>query len=400
MPLSFIVSLLTLVGMFVMIFYTGCGLRPQLPVGLIAGSLSTSQERSQRGGPVRFPWTRRIDTLRNKLRGSMGGCRHSTEAERLLALEEERRSLDERQRRLEHRQGTVAYRLRCLLRPVQIAVGCGGMLLGLLVWLSLLLVSIDKALHSLGYKMGYLLPKASLPNPLDMVSCSEPEGVSHRLCPLLGCGPVPCHVHGVWHPENGHLVRLSQNVPHPSRQDQATGDPAALPQPHVCGAGSKRAAVQRLPAVHHLRQPALPLTGPEQHSSPQPYAVHHRRSSGGLCHDPGERTAAAVLLQGLGVRRLLLLGYRAPLRELRGGARGGDCARPTVGRGGRHRRPRRQRRREPPPRLVPGASIRVAVDPVGVYRVSSNYWRLLQCLGRVSDGCICCVLESGPPISS
>ncbi|XP_029835178.3 probable lysosomal cobalamin transporter [Ixodes scapularis] len=164
--LSFIVSLLTLVGMFVMIFYTGCGLAA-LPVGLIAGSLSTSQERSSVADQL-VSLDAQIDTLRNKLRGSVGGGRQSTDAERLLTLEEERRSLDERQRRLEHRQGTVAYRLRCLLRPVQITVGCGGMLLGLLIWLSLLLVSIDKALHSLGYKMGYLLPKASLPNPLDM----------------------------------------------------------------------------------------------------------------------------------------------------------------------------------------------------------------------------------------
>ncbi|CAN8025178.1 unnamed protein product [Ixodes persulcatus] len=195
--LSFIVSLLTLVGMFVMIFYTGCGLAA-LPVGLIAGSLSTSQERSSVADQL-VSLDAQINTLRNKLRGSMGSGRQSTDAERLLALEEERRSLDERQRRLEHRQGTVAYRLRCLLRPVQITVGCGSMLLGLLVWLSLLLVSIDKALHSLGYKMGYLLPKASLPNPLDMalVQSQKVFPIDYVLYLAVVLYLVMCTVYGI-----------------------------------------------------------------------------------------------------------------------------------------------------------------------------------------------------------
>ncbi|CAN8004757.1 unnamed protein product, partial [Ixodes pacificus] len=137
--------------------------------------------------------------LRLQLRGSTGGGRHSTDAERLLTLEEERRSLDERQRRLEHRQGTVAYRLRCLLRPVQITVGSEGMLLGLLVWLSLLLVSIDKALHSLGYKMGYLLPKASLPNPLDMalVQSQKVFPIDYVLYLAVVLYLVMCTVYGI-----------------------------------------------------------------------------------------------------------------------------------------------------------------------------------------------------------
>ncbi|CAN7945768.1 unnamed protein product [Ixodes pacificus] len=63
--LSFIVSLLTLVGMFVVIFYTGCGLAA-LPVGLIAGSLSTSQERSSVADQL-VSLDAQIDTLRNKV---------------------------------------------------------------------------------------------------------------------------------------------------------------------------------------------------------------------------------------------------------------------------------------------------------------------------------------------
>ncbi|KAG0417258.1 hypothetical protein HPB47_005759 [Ixodes persulcatus] len=89
--------------------------------------------------------------------------------------------------------------LRCLLRPVQITVGCGGMLLGLLVWLSLLLVSIDKALHSLGYKMGYLLPKASLPNPLDMalVQSQKVFPIDYVLYLAVVLYLVMCTVYGI-----------------------------------------------------------------------------------------------------------------------------------------------------------------------------------------------------------
>ncbi|CAN7937223.1 unnamed protein product [Ixodes hexagonus] len=190
--LSFIVSLLTLVGMVVMVFYTGCGLAA-LPLGLIAGSLSTSQERRSVADQI-ASLDAQIATLR-----AVSGGRRSADSERLLALEEERRMLEERERRLEHRQGTVAYRLRCLLRPFQISLGVGSMLLGLLVWLSLLLVSIDKGMHSLGYKMGYLLPKATLPNPLDLalVQTQKVFPLDYILYFVVVLYLVMCTVYGI-----------------------------------------------------------------------------------------------------------------------------------------------------------------------------------------------------------
>uniref|UniRef100_A0A6B0V8S2 Putative lysosomal cobalamin transporter-like protein n=1 Tax=Ixodes ricinus TaxID=34613 RepID=A0A6B0V8S2_IXORI len=183
--------------MVVMFFYTGCGLAA-LPVGLIAGSLSTSQERSRVADQL-ASLDAQIDTLANKLCGSVGSVRHSIDVERLLALERERRSLEERQRRLEHRQGTVADHLHCSFRLVQITVGSQAMLLGLLVWLSLLLVSIDKALHSLGYKMGYLLPKASLPNPLDraLVQSQKVFPIDYVLYLAVVLYLVMCTVYGI-----------------------------------------------------------------------------------------------------------------------------------------------------------------------------------------------------------
>ncbi|KAK8775478.1 hypothetical protein V5799_031168 [Amblyomma americanum] len=65
------------------------------------------------------------------------------------------------------REGCL-YRLCFLPRPLQVVLGIVSALLGLLLWLSLLLSNLDKAMHSLGHRMGYLLPHPTLPNPLDM----------------------------------------------------------------------------------------------------------------------------------------------------------------------------------------------------------------------------------------
>ena len=60
-------------------------------------------------------------------------------------------------------------RVILILRPFQLVFGGLFVLLGFLIFLSLLLTSVDKALHSLGPRSGYFLPNASLPNPVDAV---------------------------------------------------------------------------------------------------------------------------------------------------------------------------------------------------------------------------------------
>ncbi|XP_046564132.1 LOW QUALITY PROTEIN: probable lysosomal cobalamin transporter [Haliotis rubra] len=59
---------------------------------------------------------------------------------------------------------------KCLLvlRPFEMLFGFLFLLVALLIFISLLLTNIDKAMHSKGYKIGYALAQRKLPNPVDI----------------------------------------------------------------------------------------------------------------------------------------------------------------------------------------------------------------------------------------
>merc|ERR1712117_116845 len=54
-------------------------------------------------------------------------------------------------------------------RPFQFLFGVFFSIVGLLIFVSLLLTSVDKAIYSLGPKHGFVLDNGSLPNPVDML---------------------------------------------------------------------------------------------------------------------------------------------------------------------------------------------------------------------------------------
>ncbi|KAL1473318.1 hypothetical protein MTO96_003865 [Rhipicephalus appendiculatus] len=156
--LRFLLSLFVLVGMFLLIVYTGFGMSA-LPLRLVLGERSAAREVADVGERRRALRTQ-LDSLARHGGGS--------NRQRSARLEEQLHSLDERQRRLEEFRDSCSYRLRFLIRPLQIVLGVVFALLGLLLWTSLLLSNVDKAMHSLGFHMGYLLDHPELPNPLDM----------------------------------------------------------------------------------------------------------------------------------------------------------------------------------------------------------------------------------------
>ncbi|KAL3183848.1 hypothetical protein MRX96_033460 [Rhipicephalus microplus] len=195
--LRFLLSLFVLFGMFLLIVYTGFGMSA-LPMRLVLGERSAAREVADVGERRRALRTQ-LDSLARHGGGS--------NRQRSARLEEQLHSLDERQRRLEEFRDSCTYRLRFLIRPLQIVLGVVFALLGLLLWTSLLLSNVDKAMHSLGFHMGYLLEHPELPNPLDVTlvwlqrwgaSILDSALILALLLLLIACSTYGLQRIGIW----------------------------------------------------------------------------------------------------------------------------------------------------------------------------------------------------------
>lgn len=159
--LSFLLSLFVLVGLVLVIVYTGFGLSA-LPLRLVMGERSAAKEAADVGHQRQVVRTQ-LEALARQ--GALGSRQQT--ALQGAALEEQLRALDDRQRRLDQFRGSCLYKMRYLYRPLQIVLGVLCALLGFLLWSSLLLANVDKAMHSMGFRLGYVLRNPQLPNPLD-----------------------------------------------------------------------------------------------------------------------------------------------------------------------------------------------------------------------------------------
>jgi len=91
------------------------------------------------------------------------------EQSQLERLEQQARLLRREHRDLEQRTKTALSRIQVILRPFEMLLGVLFSSLGFLLFLSLLLTNIDKALHSGGPRTGYALQNSSLPHPVDLL---------------------------------------------------------------------------------------------------------------------------------------------------------------------------------------------------------------------------------------
>ncbi|XP_025109802.1 probable lysosomal cobalamin transporter [Pomacea canaliculata] len=163
--LSFVICVFSLLGMLGLITYTAYGMSA-LPMELVAGRKSTKKERmavqSNRSN---------VESHRETIRAKYGLSRStSTRYQRRNAeLEEQERQLARQERHLAASENSWCQKCLTLLRPFEIVLGVVCFLLALLVFISLLLTNIDKAMNSLGYKFGFALPHRHLPNPIDIV---------------------------------------------------------------------------------------------------------------------------------------------------------------------------------------------------------------------------------------
>lgn len=162
--LSLVISILSLIGMLALFTYTAYGMAI-LPIDLIRGNRNVRRERLEVQSR-RSDNRERIQAIKNKYSG--GRSMSSRDAARVSDLEESGALMERQERHLEARD-TCCQKCWLVLRPFAVVFGILLILVAILVFLSLLLTNIDKTMNSLGPKLGYALPKSSLPNPVDIV---------------------------------------------------------------------------------------------------------------------------------------------------------------------------------------------------------------------------------------
>ena len=163
--IAMVLSILSIIGMINLIFYTGFGMF-SWPMGLIRG-LKSAQDQSEEIQEQHLVTQTRINALKDKQR--IGGRLSSREMKQLSKLERSERNINRQEELVEEVRGSLWYKCRRFMRPIEISIGCVLGLLAFLIWMSLLLTNIDKAMNGKGVRMGYVLEKRTLPNPIDVI---------------------------------------------------------------------------------------------------------------------------------------------------------------------------------------------------------------------------------------
>ena len=133
--ISMVLSILCVLGMLNLVFYTAFGMS-SWPIGLIRGTSSAriqSEEVQNRSIIIQT----RINALRDKERIT---SRLSPKEKRLLnQLEEEERAIRMEEQLVDQHRNSWCYKLRTILRPLEITIGVSAACLGLVLWISLLI---------------------------------------------------------------------------------------------------------------------------------------------------------------------------------------------------------------------------------------------------------------------
>jgi len=163
--LAFSVNIVTILGMIAVVVYTAFGLSA-MPLELIKGRRDVKTELEETREKRRTV-SKRVKDIRDKYFDfrQMG----QRDQRRLREAEENEAVLSAQERELQSRADSCFRTCLRLCRPMRVFAGLLFLLLSLLIAASLLIGNVDKALHSLGPRMGYALPRPTLPNPVDIV---------------------------------------------------------------------------------------------------------------------------------------------------------------------------------------------------------------------------------------
>lgn len=192
--IDMVVSLLSLVGMLNLTVYTSFGMF-SWPIGMIRGNKSARDQSEEIQERTLINQTQ-IEALRTKERN---GRLTRTEMNRLEKLERESRLIAREETLVREVRKSLWYKCRLMLRPMEIVIGVLSGSLAFLIWISLLLTNIDKAMYSDGAKSGYSLKTSHLLNPIDfvLVYLQKVFPLDYLLFLLLAWFFVLCTISGI-----------------------------------------------------------------------------------------------------------------------------------------------------------------------------------------------------------
>ena len=154
--LLFLLNTLNLIGIVLLILYTGYGLS-SLPCGLIRPTRGLRSRRTAVENHIQ-EIERSIAEIEARYDG---GQIPRFEESQLERLGQQRRLLEREHRDLDQRTRSFLSRCQLLIRPFQMVFGVLFTVFGFLIFLSLLLTNVDKAINSAGIYTGYTLQVTS-----------------------------------------------------------------------------------------------------------------------------------------------------------------------------------------------------------------------------------------------
>jgi len=169
--ISIMVGVLSLFGITLAAFYMGYGMSA-LPCKMLSiccrvGLKNEEEERPTSGLSQRERDEERARMLRGK--ANSGKSLTRWERNQLRRIEENERLRRRIERQQQHSSRNICGKIALLLRPFKFVFGLIFLLISLLIITSVIITSIDKTMHSLGYRYGYALPKPKIFNPLNAV---------------------------------------------------------------------------------------------------------------------------------------------------------------------------------------------------------------------------------------
>eukprot|EP01137_Pigoraptor_chileana_P033153 Opistho-2@23637 len=193
--LTFCIGVLTLIGFLVWISYTAYGLFA-LPMFLIKGRRGRDNSEADEAAAELRATRDQQRTIRARQSGMELNSRERKTLEDLQARE--RVLARQEEAWLASSQGKWAKCLR-VIRPFQFLFGFALFALSLLLFVSLLLTCVDRAMHSAGAKSGYMIDRTRIVNPLDKIMLLSQKAFPLDYCFFVGIVAyiVLCTVSGI-----------------------------------------------------------------------------------------------------------------------------------------------------------------------------------------------------------
>lgn len=195
--IAFVISIFSIFGMLFLILYTGYGLGA-LPFYLIYGkkSLASTHERFEMNRAQKRDRIRSLQEKQN-LKGQLS----TKEKKELIKLKEEEEDMTKKMDKISNviKSDQVFNKILYILTPFRLLIGVICLSMSLLIFISLLITSIDKQLHSsCGLNCGYVINETNYTNYIDYAlrHLSSYFHADYLLFAVINCYVFFCSIYG------------------------------------------------------------------------------------------------------------------------------------------------------------------------------------------------------------